>query len=54
MLLKHVNRISRAANYQSTTDMENYKNRPLNKPITAIMSQHTWKCTTESGIVWQN
>ena len=33
---------------------ENYEIRPLNKPITAIMSQHTWKCTTNSDIIWQN
>ena len=38
MLLKHVYRVGRAAKHQSNTDMENYKNRPLNKhiSITAI------------------
>ena len=54
MLLKLIYRVGRAANHQSTTDMENYERRPLNKPITAIMSQHTWKCTTNSDIIWQN
>ena len=35
--------------------MENYKNRPLVKPVTAnIISQQTWKCAAESDIVWQN
>ena len=55
MLLKHTYRVARVANHQSTTDMENV-NRPLTKPIsiTAIMSQHTWKCTTKSDIAWQN
>ena len=41
-----------AANHQSNTDMENYENRPLNKPIIAIMSQQTWKCTIKSDIAW--
>ena len=36
MLLKYIFRVGRAANDQSTTDMENYESRPLNKPITAI------------------
>ena len=36
MLLKYIFRVGRAANHQSTTDMENYESRPLNKPITAI------------------
>ena len=54
MLLKHIYRTGRAANHQSNTDMENYENRPLNKPITAIISQYTCKRTTESDIVWQN
>ena len=39
MLLKYIYRVGRAANHLSTTDMENYASRPLNKPITAIMSQ---------------
>ena len=43
--------VGRAAN-QSITDTENYENRPLNKPIIAIMSQQTWKCTIKSGIAW--
>ena len=34
---KKIYRVGRAANHQSNTDMENYKNRPLNKPITAIL-----------------
>ena len=35
--------------------MENYKNRPLVKPVAAnIISQQTWKCATKSDIVWQN
>ena len=54
MLLKHIYRVGRAANHQSNTDMENYENRPLNKPITAIMSQQMWKCITKSDIAWQN
>ena len=35
--------VGRAANHQSNTGMEkvDYKTRPLNKPITAMMSQHT-------------
>ena len=45
---------SRAANHQSTTDMENYENTSLNKPVTIMMNQHTWKRTAESDIVWQN
>ena len=36
--IKHVYRAGRAANHQSTTDMENCDNKPMNKPITAIMS----------------
>ena len=39
--IKHIYRAGRAANYQSNTDMENYEIWPLNKPITAIISQHT-------------
>ena len=41
VLIKHIYRVGRAANHQSNTGMENYKNWPLNKPITAIMHQHT-------------
>ena len=41
MLIKYIYRVGRAANHQSTADIENYENRPLNKPITAIMSQHS-------------
>ena len=41
MLLKHVYRADRAGNHQSNTNMENYEIRPLNKPVPAIMSQHT-------------
>ena len=41
MLLKHLYRLGRAVNHQSNTDMENYENRPLNKPITVMMNQHT-------------
>ena len=48
MLWKNIYRVDRAANHHSNSDMENYENRPLNKPITAIMSQHTWKCTAKS------
>ena len=56
LVLKHIYRVGRAANHQSTTtsDMGSYEDRPLNKPITAIMSQHTWKCTTDRDIIWQN
>ena len=39
--IKHIYRAGRASNYQSNTDMENYEIQPLNKPITAIISQHT-------------
>ena len=52
--MKHIYWAGRAANHQSTTDMENYEIRPLNKPMTAIISQHTCKCTTKRDIVWQN
>ena len=51
MLLKHVYRVGRAVKHQSNMDMENYKNRPLNKHISItaisyiIMRQHT--CQTE-------
>ena len=34
-------RAGRAANHQSTINMENNENRLLDKPITAIISQHT-------------
>ena len=37
MLLKHIYRVGRAANHQSNTDMDNYENRLLNEPITAII-----------------
>ena len=37
-----------------TADMKNYEDRPFNKPVTAMMNQHTWKCTTKSDTVWQN
>ena len=39
MLLKYIYRVGRAANRQSTTDMENYENKPVTaiyKPITAF------------------
>ena len=52
--IKHISRTDKAANHQSTDDLENYENRSLNKPVTAMMSQQTWKCTTKSDIVWQN
>ena len=54
--IKYIYRVDRAADHQYATDMENYKNRPLDKPIsiTAMVSQHTWKCTTKSDIVWHN
>ena len=52
--VKHIYWAGRAANLQSTPDMENYEIRPLNKPITAIISQHACKCTTKRDIVWQN
>ena len=39
--IKHIYRVGRAADHQNATDMENYENRPLNKPITAVISQHT-------------
>ena len=48
MLLKHIYRVGTAANHQSTTRI------CLNKSVTAMMNQHTWKCTTKSDIVWQN
>ena len=51
MLLKHIYRVGRAANHQNTAGMENYENRPLNKPVTAMINQHTSKCTTKSDIV---
>ena len=54
LLLSHFYKVGRAANHQSTADMENYEHRPLDKPVTAVMSQHTWKCTTKSDIVWLN
>ena len=38
MLLKHIYRVGRAANHQSNTDMNNYENRLLNEPITAIIT----------------
>ena len=41
ILIKHIYRVGRAANYQSNTGIENCEIKPLNKPITAIMSQHT-------------
>ena len=46
LLLKNpfdTDRVVRAANHQSNTGMEkvDYKIRPLNKPISAVMSQHT-------------
>ena len=50
-------RVGRAANHQNnlnhrhTTDMEDNENRPLNKPITEIMNQHTWKCTPNTVTV---
>ena len=40
-LLKHIYRVDRAAIHQSTTDMENYENMSLNKPVTVMMNQHT-------------
>ena len=51
MLLNHDYRVGRATNHLNNTNMENYENRPLNKPVTAVMSQHTYKCTTNSDIV---
>ena len=41
MLIKYIYRVGRAANHQSDTGMKNYEIRPFNKPVTAIMSQHT-------------
>ena len=49
--IKYIYRVDRAADHQYATDMENYKNRPLNKPVTALTSQHTYKCTTKSDTV---
>ena len=46
--IKHIYRVGRAADHQYATDMENYENRPWNKPVTALISQHTYKCTTKS------
>ena len=51
--IKHIYRVGRAASHQNATDMENYENRPLKKPITAVISQHNYKSTTKSDIVWQ-
>ena len=51
MLIKYTYRDGRTANHQNNGGMENYGIRPLNKPITAIMSQHTRKCMTENDIV---
>ena len=56
MLSKQVYSVGKAANHQSNSDIENYKKRHLNKPIsnTAVISQHTWKCATKRDIVGQN
>ena len=54
MLLNHDYRVGRATNHLNNTNMMNYENRPLNKPVTAVISQHTYKCTTNSDIAWQN
>ena len=39
---KHIYRVGRAADHQNATDMENYENRPLNKSVTALISQHSY------------
>ena len=40
--------------WQGCQPPEYYKYMSLNKPVTAMMNQHTWKCITKSDIVWQN
>ena len=47
MLIKYIYRVGMTGNHQSNAGMENYEIRPLNKPITVIMSQHTRKCMTK-------
>ena len=51
---KHIYRVGRAADHQNATDMENYENRPLNKSVTAIISQHSYLEVYNYVYNWQN